>query len=63
LTIAADSFFAIMTGANTLTVYQQPETQLVGLTSVSNGQTVEVRGMIFNDNGAFRIIASRIVNP
>jgi hypothetical protein len=63
LTIAADSYFATMTGTNTLIVYQQPDTQLLGLTNVTDGQAVEVRGMIFNDNGTFRMVASRILNP
>ncbi len=62
LTLAADSYLSIMTGINTLTVYQQPDTELVGLTSIANGQTVEVRGMIFNDGGVLRMVASRIVN-
>lgn len=63
LTIAADSYFAIMTGTNTLTVYQQPGTQLYGLTSITDGQTVEVRGMIFDDAGVYRMVATRILNP
>ena len=63
LTLAADSFFAVMTGVNTITVYQQPQTELYGLTSISDGQTVEVRGMIFNDGGVFRLVARRILNP
>ncbi len=63
LTIAADSYFATMTGTNTLTVYQQSDTQLYGLTSITNGQTVEVRGMIFNESGVYRMVASRILNP
>ena len=63
MTLASDSYFATMTGMNTLTVYQQPGTDLLGLTSISNGQTVEVRGLVFNDGGVFRMVASRIINP
>lgn len=63
MTLASDSYFATMTGVNTLTVYQQPGTELLGLTNVSNGQTVEVRGLVFNDDGVFRMVASRILNP
>ncbi len=63
LTLSADSYFAIMTGANTITVYQQPGTELYGISSISNGQTLQVRGMIFKDGGVFRMVASRIMNP
>ena len=63
LTIAPDSYLATMTGINTLTVYQQSDTQLDGLTSIANGQTVEVRGMIFNDGGVLRMVAGRILIP
>jgi hypothetical protein len=63
MTLASDSYFATMTGMNTLMVYQQLGTKLLGLTSISNGQTVEVRGLVFNDGGVFRMVASRILNP
>jgi len=63
LTLAADSYFDIMTGATTITVHQQPGTQLLGLTSIANGQTVQVRGLIFDNNGVFDLVASRIMNP
>ena len=63
MTLAADSYFDIMTGATTITVHQQPGTQLLGLTSIANGQTVQVRGLIFDNNGVFDLVASRIMNP
>lgn len=63
LTLSSDSYFAIMTGANTITVYQQPATELYGINSISNGQTVLVRGLIFDDGGVFRMVARRIMNP
>ena len=63
LTLATDSYFAIMTGTTTITVHQQPGTQLLGLTSVANGQTVQVRGLMFDNSGVFNMVASRIMNP
>ena len=53
LTLATDSYFAIMTGTTTITVHQQPGTQLLGLTSVANGQTVQVRGLMFDITAVF----------
>lgn len=63
LTLSSDSYFAIMTGANTITVYQQPGTELYGITGISDGQTVLVRGLMFDDGGVFRMVARRIMKP
>ncbi len=63
LPLSSDSYFAVLTGASTITVYQQPGTELYGLSSINNGQTIQVRGMIFKDGSVFRMVASRIMNP
>ena len=63
MTLASDCYFAVMTGATTVTVYQQPGTELYGLTNITNGQSVEVRGLMFNDSGTYRMVARRILNP
>ncbi|HEV2396968.1 MAG TPA: DUF5666 domain-containing protein [Candidatus Sulfotelmatobacter sp.] len=63
MTLASDCYFAVMTGASTVTVYQQPDTELYGLTSIANGQSVEVRGLMFNDSGTYRMVARRILTP
>jgi hypothetical protein len=63
MTLASDCYFAVMTGASTVTVYQQPGTELYGLMNITNGQSVEVRGLMFNDSGAYRMVARRILNP
>lgn len=63
MTVAPDCYFAMMTGMNALTVYQQPNTDLYGMTSIADGQTVQVRGLIFNNGGVFHMVASRILNP
>jgi len=63
LTLASDSAFASLTGSTSLTVFQQPDTQLLGLSSVDNGNTVHVRGLLFFDSGAWKVVAARIVAP
>ena len=63
LTIAADSAFATLTGTNTVTVFQQPGTELRGMTTISNGSTVHVRGLLFLDAGTYKLAASRIIAP
>jgi hypothetical protein len=63
LTVSADSAFATFTGATTITVFQQPGTELRGMTTVSNGSTVHVRGLLFLDAGSYKLVAGRIMAP
>lgn len=60
LTVASDSAFAILSGKTTLTVFWQPGTDLHNLSSVNNGDTVQVRGLVFFTGSAFNMIARRI---
>jgi len=62
LTLPADAAFAKLTGAGTVTVYQQSGTQLRGVSTVANGSTIQVRGLLFFDGGVFRLVAGRIGN-
>jgi len=59
LTVAADSAFATLTGSHGITVYRQPGTRTAQ--PVADGATMIVRGLLFFDNGAFRLVATRIV--
>jgi hypothetical protein len=61
LTLAPDSALASLTGSTALTVLQQPDTQLLGLSSVDNGNSVQVRGLLFFDSGAWKVVATRIM--
>lgn len=63
LKMAADSLFASLTGTTSITVYQQASTALWGLSSVTNGATVEVHGLLFVNSGTYSLVASRIANP
>jgi hypothetical protein len=60
LTLPADSAFTQLTGATTVAVYQQAGTKLRGLSNITNGSVVQVRGLLFLDGGAFRMVAGRI---
>jgi uncharacterized protein DUF5666 len=60
LTVAADSVFAMLSGKSEVTVYWQPGTDLHKLVSVSNGDSVRVRGLVFFTGTAFNMIARRI---
>jgi hypothetical protein len=62
LTVASDSAFASLTGTTTVTVYQQSNTQLDGISSIANGNTVRVRGLLFANSG-FQFVAEKIGHP
>jgi hypothetical protein len=63
LTLPTDSAFTSLTGSTTVTVFQQVATELWGLTSITNGTTVHVRGLMFFDAGTYKLVASRIMAP
>ena len=63
LTLPSDSAFATLTGSTTVTVFQQLGTELWGMTTITNGNTVHVRGLLFFDGGAYKLVASRIIAP
>ena len=63
LTLPTDSAFTTLTGATSVQVYQQAGTQLRGLTAVANTNAVVARGLLFNDAGTYRFVASWIVAP
>ena len=63
LNVAPDSLFASLTVTTSITVYQQASTSLWGLSSVANGATVEVHGLLFVDSGNYKLVASRIAAP
>lgn len=63
LTLPADSAFTTLTGATAIQVYKQAGTQLRNLSAVANTHEVMVRGLLFNDAGTYRLVASWIVAP
>jgi hypothetical protein len=63
LTLPSDSAFTTLTGSTTVTVFQQAGTELWGLTALTKGSTVHVRGLLFFDAGAYKLVAGRIMAP
>ena len=61
LTLSSGSAFTTLTGASTITIFQQAGTQLSGLTSITNGSVVHVRGLLFLNAGGYKLVASRIL--
>jgi hypothetical protein len=59
LTVASDSSLATIAKVVTVTVFKQASTQVDGVT-VANGATVVVRGLLFVDSGAFKLVADHI---
>ncbi len=60
LTLQSDSAFTTLTGATSVTVFQQPGTAVSGTTPISNGSTVHAFGLLFFDAGQWKMVASRI---
>ncbi len=60
LTLPSDSAFAMLSGKTQVTVYWQPGTDLHNLTTVSNGDSIRVRGLVFFTGSTFNMIARRI---
>ena len=61
LTLPQDSAFASLTGTSTITVYKQNGTQMHGVSTIANGNRLEVRGLLFNDSGAYKLVPSWMV--
>ncbi|HEY2859268.1 MAG TPA: DUF5666 domain-containing protein [Terracidiphilus sp.] len=60
LTLPADSAFAMLSGQTQVTIFWQPGTNLQKLGSVSNGDKIRVRGLVFDGGTSFNMIAARI---
>jgi hypothetical protein len=63
LTVPSDSVFSRFSGSQTVTVYQQAATELKGLSTITNGNTLRVRGLVSLDGGTFKVVARRITTP
>lgn len=61
LTLAPESAFSTITGTATIRVYQQNGTHLHDTSSIGNGNQVGVRGLLFNDGGAYKMVATWIM--
>lgn len=61
LTVASDSVFAMLAGQTTVTVVTQASTEMK--TTLANGATVQVRGLLFFASGNYTLVAERITQP
>jgi hypothetical protein len=60
LTLPAGCAFTTITGATSVKVYQQPKTTIVNASSIPSGSTVHAFGLLFLDNGQWKMVASRV---
>jgi hypothetical protein len=60
LTVASDSAFAMLSGQTQVSISWQPGTDLKNLSAVNDGDKIRVRGLVFFDGTAFKMIARRI---
>ena len=63
-TLTMDSAFATLTGTTLVTVYTPSNTQVFPSTStITVGNQLEVRGLMFDDAGTYKMVAAWIVTP
>lgn len=60
LTVPQPSLFATLTNTGAVTVYKQPGTILTDNLTLSTGQNVVVRGLLYNESGVWKLVATRI---
>ena len=60
LTLPADSAFTTLTGATAVTIYPQSQMILTGSSPIASGTSVHVFGLLFFDNGQWKMAASRM---
>lgn len=60
LTLPSDSAFKTLTGATSVTIFQQPQTTVTGTAPIASGSSVHAFGLLFFDAGQWKMVASRI---
>ena len=60
LTLPSGCAFTTLTGATSVTIYQQPKTVIANGSSIASGSTVHAFGLMFLDNGQWKLVASRM---
>lgn len=60
LTLPSDSAFTTLTGATSVTVFQQTKTTVSGTSPIASGTSVHAFGLLFFDGGQWKMVASRI---
>jgi hypothetical protein len=52
--------FTTLTGATSVTIFQQPQTTVVGSSPIASGSSMHAFGLLFFDSGHWKMVASRI---
>ncbi len=60
LTLPSSCAFTSLTGATSVTIYQQPKTVIANGSSIASGSTVHAFGLMFLDGGKWKMVASRM---
>ena len=60
LNLPSGCAFTTLTGATSVTVFQQPQTTLVGSSPIASGSSMHAFGLLFFDGGQWKMVASRI---
>ena len=60
MTLPSDSAFTSLTGATTVTVYEQAGTIMEGGSTIASGTAMHAFGLLFNDGGQWKMVAMRI---
>ena len=60
LTLPSDSAFTTLTGATSVTIFQQANTTISGTSPIASGASVHVFGLLFFDAGQWKMVAARM---
>jgi len=62
-TPASDSVFDSLSTQTTITVLTTGKTEMKGVSSISNGANLRVRGLLFFNGGAYTMVAGKVTTP
>jgi len=62
-TTASDSVFDSLSTQTTITVLTTGKTEMKGVSSISNGANLRVRGLLFFNGGAYTMVAGKVTTP
>lgn len=60
LNLPSGCAFTTLTGATSVTIYQQPQTTVVGTSPIASGSSMHAFGLLFFDAGQWKMVASRM---
>ena len=60
LNLPSSSAFTTITGATSVTIFQQPQTTVVGSSPIASGSSMHIFGLLFFDGGQWKMVASRM---